>query len=63
MTGPIQHRRMTTVLSFSETFDANLSGILLAIYRKLDEKDIISKYTCDQSVRVTNALKMFPKQC
>ena len=48
MTGPIHHLRTTTVLSFSETFDANLSGILLAIYRKLDEKAIISKYTCSK---------------
>ena len=44
VTGPIQHRRTTTVLSFSETIDANLSGIRLAIYRKVDEKYIISKY-------------------
>ena len=40
----VQHRRTTTVLSFSETIDANLSGIRLAIYRKVDEKYIISKY-------------------
>ena len=44
VTGPIQHRRTNTVLSFSETIDANLSGIRLAIYRKVDEKYIISKY-------------------